>query len=109
MNLVISILIGAISGWIASVITNSSSGLLKNIILGLVGGFVGEFICNLLHISFAGYLGTIIVSVAGACLVVFVVNKIFKWIDYQFIFLSIYGIINRKVINYEKTKKHWFR
>ena len=77
MNLLISILVGAVSGWIASIITNSKSGLIKNIILGLVGGFVGEFICGLLGISFAGWIGTIVVSVAGACLVVFVVNKIF--------------------------------
>ena len=78
MDIVISILIGAVSGWLASLITNSKSGLIKNIILGLVGGFVGEFICSLLHISFAGYVGTIVVSAAGACLVIFVVNKIFK-------------------------------
>ena len=78
MELVVAIVIGAISGWLASIITNSKSGLIKNIILGLVGGFVGQFICNLLNITFAGYFGTIIISVAGACLVVFIVNKIFK-------------------------------
>lgn len=78
MDLLISIALGAVSGWIASIITNSKSGLIKNIILGLVGGFIGEYICNLLKISFAGYVGTIGVSVAGACLLIFVVNKIFK-------------------------------
>ena len=77
MDLLISIALGAVSGWIASLITNSRSGLIKNIILGLAGGFIGGWICNLLKISFAGYTGTIIVSVAGACLLIFVVNKIF--------------------------------
>ena len=77
MDLLVSILIGAVSGWLASIVTNSKGGLIKNILLGLAGGFVGEFICNLLKISFAGYLGTIIVSAAGACLIIFVVNKIF--------------------------------
>ncbi len=78
MDIFISIAIGAIAGWLASLITNSKSGLIKNIILGLVGGFVGKFVCGLLHISFAGYLGTIIVSAIGACIVIFIVNKIFK-------------------------------
>ena len=78
IDILISIGIGAVAGWLASLVTNSSGGLIKNIILGLVGGFVGQFICNLLHISFAGYLGTILVSAAGAVLVVFIINKIFK-------------------------------
>lgn len=78
MNFIISIIIGAISGWIASKIMKTGSGLLRNIILGVVGGFVGEWLFGLLKISFAGYLGTILVSVVGACLVIFVVNKIFK-------------------------------
>ncbi len=78
IDILISIGIGAVAGWLASLVTNSGGGLIKNIILGLVGGFVGQFICNLLHISFAGYLGTILVSAAGAVLVVFIINKIFK-------------------------------
>ena len=78
MNIVISLVIGAVSGWLASIIMGTKGGLIRNIILGLVGGFVGQFIFSLLKISFAGYLGTIIVSVVGACLVVFIVNKLFK-------------------------------
>lgn len=77
-SFIISIVIGAISGWLAAKIMGSSTGLLKNIILGVIGGFVGGWIFGLLNISLPGYLGTIIVSVVGACLVIFVVNKIFK-------------------------------
>lgn len=78
VDILISIALGAISGWLAGKIMNSGGGLIRNIILGIVGGFVGNFIFGLLHISLAGYLGTILVSVVGACLVIFVVNKIFK-------------------------------
>ena len=56
----------------------SKRSLLRNIILGVVGGFVGGLVFDLLGISFAGYLGTIVVSVVGACIVIFVVNKLFK-------------------------------
>ena len=78
MNILISILIGAISGWLASVIMNSKSGLIRDIILGIIGGFLGGFIFDKLGIEFAGYLGTILVSVVGACIIILVVDKIFK-------------------------------
>lgn len=78
MNILISILIGAISGWLASVIMNSKSGLIRDIILGIIGGFLGSFIFDKLGITFYGYLGTILVSVVGACIIILVVDKIFK-------------------------------
>ena len=57
---------------------NTRGGLIRNIILGVVGGFVGGYVFKLLELSINGYVGTIVVSVVGACLVVFIVNKIFK-------------------------------
>ena len=76
LKLLISILLGAVSGYIASKIMKSEGSLLRDIILGISGGFVGDLIFELLGISFSGYLGTIIVSIIGACLVIFVVNKV---------------------------------
>ena len=78
VDLLISIAIGALSRWLAGIIMKSKGGLLRNIIFGIVGGFVGGLIFGLLGISFNGYLGTIIVSVIGACLVIFIFNKVFK-------------------------------
>jgi len=78
VNILISIALGAVSGWIASLIMNTRGGLIRNIILGVVGGFVGGYVFKLLELSINGYVGTIVVSVVGACLVVFIVNKIFK-------------------------------
>ena len=78
MNIIISLLIGSISGWLAGKIMDSEGSLLRNIILGIIGGFLGSFIFDLLWITFAGYLGTILVSVLGACLIILIVNKILK-------------------------------
>ena len=78
IDLVISIILGAVSGWIAGKIMKSEGSLIRDIVLGVVGGFVGGFIFKLLGISFAGYLGTIVVSVIGACLLIIVVNKFLK-------------------------------
>ena len=75
LKLLIAIILGAISGFIACKLMKSSCGLIKNVILGISGGFVGDLIFELLGISFSGYIGTILVSVIGACLVIFLVNK----------------------------------
>ena len=78
MDIIIAIVIGAISGWLASLIMKSEGSLIRNIILGIVGGFIGGLLFDLLNISFAGYLGTVLVSIVGACIVIFVVDKLFK-------------------------------
>lgn len=76
LKLLVSIIIGAISGWFACKLMKTNCTLIKNIILGIIGGFVGDLIFELLGVSFSGILGTIIVSIVGACLVLFIVNKI---------------------------------
>ena len=78
VDILIAIIIGAISGYLASLIMKSSGSLVRNIILGIVGGFVGSLILSLTNITFSGYLGTIIVSVLGACLVIWITNKFIK-------------------------------
>ncbi len=49
MNIVAWLILGAIAGWIASVImgSNGSQGLLGDIILGIIGAFLGGFLFNL--------------------------------------------------------------
>ena len=82
-GIIVMIIIGAIAGWLAGIIMNSKGSLLRNIILGILGGFVGNFLFGLLHININVALGpinvgTIIVSAIGACIVLFIVNKLFK-------------------------------
>ena len=82
-DILVAIVVGAISGWLARAIMNSKGGLIKNIVLGIVGGFVGRFLFGLLKINFTLSLGpinvaTIIVSAIGACIVIFIVNKFLK-------------------------------
>ena len=80
VKILISVLIGAVSGWLASIIMKTKGGLLRNIIIGVLGGAVGGYLFNLLGLSLNinAYVSTIIVSVIGACLLIFIVNKIFK-------------------------------
>ena len=82
-DIIITLLIGAVAGWLAGIIMGSKGGLLRNIILGIIGGFVGSFVFNLLNISISLSLGpinlgTIIVSAVGACIVIFIGKLLFK-------------------------------
>jgi uncharacterized membrane protein YeaQ/YmgE (transglycosylase-associated protein family) len=49
-DIVAWIIMGALVGWIASMIagTNEKQGAVGNIVVGIIGAFVGGFIMNLL-------------------------------------------------------------
>ena len=82
INILLFLLFGAIVGWVAGLIMKSRNTLIVNIILGIVGALVGGFIASFVGIgggaSFDFSIVNIIVSIAGACLVVFVVGLIRK-------------------------------
>ena len=78
VKLIIELVIGGLCGWAANVIMNGKSGgILRNGILGIVGGFVGGLIGNLLGVG-GGWVTGIILSIVGACLVVWICKKLFK-------------------------------
>ena len=80
MNLIIYLIAGAIVGYVASRImhTNSQQGLLIDILVGVVGAFVaGYFISPLLGIGTindAISLPTMLVSLVGAVILLWVVK-----------------------------------
>jgi uncharacterized membrane protein YeaQ/YmgE (transglycosylase-associated protein family) len=78
MDTVISVLIGAIAGWLASLLMGSkTSGILGYMILGILGGFVGNWIFHFLNITTTGWKGVLITSTAGAVVLIFVGGIIF--------------------------------
>lgn len=80
MQLLVSVLIGAVAGWLAGVIMRSKSGgLLVNIILGILGGFVGNWLFNALGMAETrGWLGAIITSTVGAIVLILAGRILFK-------------------------------
>ena len=59
-GLILFLLIGALAGWIAGLITKGSGfGVVGNMLVGFVGAFLGGFCFRLLGIAAFGFLGQI--------------------------------------------------
>jgi uncharacterized membrane protein YeaQ/YmgE (transglycosylase-associated protein family) len=78
LKIAIGIVIGGISGALAGVIMKSEGGTLRNIILGIVGGFVGSLVFGLIGFKSTNIIGTMITSIAGACIILAIGKKLFK-------------------------------
>jgi len=72
-----SIIIGGVAGVIAERLMNFNTGLILSIILGIVGAVVGNELFGLMHISLGGgIIGTIIVAIVGACIIIYLYRLI---------------------------------
>jgi uncharacterized membrane protein YeaQ/YmgE (transglycosylase-associated protein family) len=74
-------LIGILAGWVGEKVTGSDHGLIMNLITGLVGSFIGFYVANAAGIQlgefFSGWFwGNLIVSAAGAIVLLFVLKAI---------------------------------
>jgi uncharacterized membrane protein YeaQ/YmgE (transglycosylase-associated protein family) len=81
MSLIGWLIIGALAGWLASLVagTDAEQGWLMNIVVGVVGALVGGFLYSALtNVDFnAGFnLTTLLVSVVGAIVLLFVYRLI---------------------------------
>ena len=78
-GIIIWLIVGAIAGWLASLIMKggSSYGLVGDIVLGIVGAIVAGWLLPRLGILIGGgILGEIINATIGAIVVIFVVRMI---------------------------------
>src|SRR5215211_1283411 len=77
-NILVWILLGALAGWIASMIMgrNAQMGALANIVVGIVGALIGGFLMNAFGApGVTGFnLYSIIVAILGAVVLLFVVG-----------------------------------
>ncbi|QBX33572.1 GlsB/YeaQ/YmgE family stress response membrane protein [Paracoccus liaowanqingii] len=71
MGWILSIILGAIAGWIAEKIMKSDHGLLTNIILGILGAVLGNAILRMIMgTTTYSVLGQLVVAVIGACILI---------------------------------------
>ena len=82
MSIIAWIVLGAIAGYLAGFIVKGDEGLgiIGHIVLGIVGALVGGFLASVLFntkpIDGPFDIGTIVVSVIGAIIVVLVVGTV---------------------------------
>lgn len=79
MGILLWIVLGAISGWIASMIMKSNQGLVGDILLGIIGAVIGGFVMNLFGQSGVTGLNvySAVVSILGAVIVIWLGRMIF--------------------------------
>lgn len=78
INVIVSLIVGGVCGWLASMIMKTGGSLLYNVILGIIGGVVGGVIFSLIGLAVNGIIGSIICGVVGSCLVIWIVKMIQK-------------------------------
>jgi len=78
MNWIISLIIGGVIGWLASILmkTNAQMGLIANVLVGIVGSTLGYWLAGMLGIAPAGGVLRFVVAVAGASLLIFLLRKL---------------------------------
>ena len=75
--ILIILVIGAIAGWLAGVITQGEGfGFLADAALGIIGAFVGSFIFGLMGVATYGLIGGIIKATIGAVVVLALVHAL---------------------------------
>jgi uncharacterized membrane protein YeaQ/YmgE (transglycosylase-associated protein family) len=79
INLIIWLLLGALVGWLASIVmrTDAQQGALLNIVVGIIGAMIGGFLLGGRTINNSGLdLTAILVSFVGAVILLAIVNLV---------------------------------
>ena len=76
MGLLISIIIGGIIGWIASLImkTDAQMGIISNILIGIVGSALGHLLAGVVGLATYGWPARTLVSIVGAVILIWLLR-----------------------------------
>ena len=82
MGIITWIVLGALAGWIASMIVgkNSEMGAFANVCIGIAGAFIGGFVFNLITgVGFTGFnLWSLVVAIIGSIILLLIINLVQK-------------------------------
>ncbi len=75
-DLIISIIIGAVAGYIAqAIVPGRGFGLLATILIGMIGGYIGEvFLGKYIHLTHDEFFDGMICAILGSMVLVIVIN-----------------------------------
>jgi uncharacterized membrane protein YeaQ/YmgE (transglycosylase-associated protein family) len=78
MNWIITLVIGGIIGWLASMVmkTDSQMGPIANVIIGIVGSVLGFWLAGVLGIGAGNAIVGYIIAVIGAAILIFLLKAV---------------------------------
>ena len=78
MDWLISLIIGGIVGWLASIImkTNAQMGIIANVLVGIVGSLLGNWAAGALGIVPSGGIMRFVVALVGAVALIFILQAV---------------------------------
>ncbi len=80
MGFIVSLIIGAIAGWLAGkIVRGRGQGVFMNIVIGMVGGVIASFLASAAGMHIAGedaILNSIIYATAGATLLLILLRMV---------------------------------
>jgi len=78
MGLIITLIIGGVVGWLASIVmkTNAQMGMIANVLVGIIGSFLGYWLAGMLGLTAQGGVLGFLISIAGAALLIFILRAL---------------------------------
>jgi len=78
MHWIITLVIGGIVGWLASILmkSNAQMGLIANILVGIVGSVLGFWVAGLLGLTATSQIAGFAIAVVGAVLLIALLKMI---------------------------------
>lgn len=76
MDWIITLIIGGIVGWLASILMKSDAqmGLIANVLVGIVGSFLGYWLAGLVGLAPTGGILRFVIAVVGAVLLIYILR-----------------------------------
>ena len=73
------LIIGGLAGWVAGLLVKGTGqGIIMNIVVGIVGAVLGSWLFDFFGISAAGTIGSFVIAVVGAAVLLGVLQLLRK-------------------------------
>jgi uncharacterized membrane protein YeaQ/YmgE (transglycosylase-associated protein family) len=78
MDLIVTLIIGGVVGWLASMLmkTNAQMGVLANVAVGIVGSLLGTALANALGLRVATAPASWVVAILGAAVLIAILRSL---------------------------------
>ena len=78
MGWLISLIIGGIVGWLASIVmkTNAQMGIIANVLVGIVGSLLGNWLAGVLGLAPSGGILRFVISLIGAIVLILILQAL---------------------------------